>query len=71
MITTLKDFEKFLKICRKQGVSEASCNGVTIKLGSPPARRTKSSTTEDEIETDALTPDELMFYHLRDAGVNQ
>jgi hypothetical protein len=64
MITDLKDFEKFLKICRKQGVSDVTCNGISVKLGSLP-NKTEADSAE-EIETDSLTPDELMFYHLRD-----
>lgn len=61
MISDLKDFEKFLKICRKQGVTEVSFGGASVKLGEISS---KSSAEEqsDEIPTDELTPEQLMFY---------
>jgi hypothetical protein len=66
MINDLKDFEKFLKICRKQGVSDVTLNGVTVKLGNVPLKMADSES--EEIPTDELTPDEMMFYHIRDAS---
>lgn len=60
MINDLKEFEKFLKICRKQGVSEVTFNGTSVKLGNLPQK--DSGNDSDEIPTDAMTPDELMFY---------
>ncbi len=73
MIDNLKEFERFLKLCRKQGVTEASVGGVSVKIGNKPERESSKKKAEesDEIETDSLTPDELMFYHLRDQGANQ
>lgn len=73
MITNLKEFEKFLKICQKQGVSEASVNGITVKIQDKPKRSrvTAKKQSEDEIETDGLSPDELLFYHLQHPGANQ
>ncbi len=68
MIGNLKEFEKFLKICRKQGVNEATVNGVTIKLGDKPKRQRSSSSKQNEIEEDipydGLSPEQLAFYHL-------
>lgn len=64
MITDLKDFEKFLKICRKQGVSDVTCNGITVKLGNLPTKNDAEEEAE-EIPTDGLSPEELAFYHLR------
>lgn len=70
MINDLKEFEKFLKICRKQGVSDVTCNGISVKLGSLPTKAEQDDS--DEIPTDALSPEELMFYHLQNpAGDNQ
>ena len=65
MISDLKDFEKFLKICRKQGVSEVSANGISVKLSDLPNKQTEAET--DIIPTDEMSEDELMFYHLKDA----
>lgn len=68
MINDLKDFEKFLKICRKQGVTEVSFGGATVKLGELPSKENEASDVE-EIPTDALTQDELIYYAVN--GVQQ
>lgn len=62
MINDLKDFEKFLKICRKQGVTEVSFGGASVKLGDLPMKH--EADESDEIPTDELSPEELMFYHV-------
>lgn len=64
MINDLKDFEKFLKICRKLGVTEVSFAGTSVKLGDLPSRQTDDS---DDIPTDELSPEELMFYAVNKA----
>ncbi len=69
MINDLKDFEKFLKICRKQGVSDVTLQGITVKLGDMPNKQ--NETESDEIPTDELSPDQLLFYHLENPGANQ
>lgn len=61
MINDLKEFEKFLKICRKLGVSEVSIHGVSVKLGELPAK-SEAADPADEIPTDELTPEQMMFY---------
>jgi hypothetical protein len=65
VITDLKDFEKFLKICRKQGVTEVSFNGTSVKLGDLPSKQSEDDS--DEIPTDELTPEELMYYAVNKA----
>lgn len=60
MINDLKDFEKFLKICRKQGVTEVTFAGTSVKLGDLPMKTVPDDS--DEIPTDELSPEELMFY---------
>lgn len=66
MISSLKDLEKLLKLCRKQGVTEIELDKVKLKLGDLPK-------TAEEIEAEAddpykdfpvgeLTPEQLMFY---------
>lgn len=59
MLTDLKELEKFLKICRKQGVTDISFEGISVKLGALP---TKTEDSSDEIPTDELTPEQMMFY---------
>lgn len=60
MLDDLKEFEKFLKICRKQGVTDVTFAGVSVKLGDLPLKRDESDS--DEIPTDELTPEQLMYY---------
>lgn len=66
MINDLKEFEKFLKICRKQGVSDVTYNGLSVKLGDMPTKGDVEQS--EEIPTDELSPDELLFYHLQNQG---
>ena len=61
MLNDLKDLEKFFKICRKQGVTDISINGVSVKFGELPAKNSSSEDTED-VPTEELTPDQLAFY---------
>ncbi len=60
MLNDLKDLEKFFKLCRKQGVVDISCAGITAKFGDLPNKGEQLD--ELEIPTDALTPEQLMFY---------
>jgi hypothetical protein len=68
MINDLKDFEKFLKICRKQGVNEVTCFGHTVKFGDLPNKLQIDEL--DEIPTDELTPEQMMFYAVNGNGGN-
>lgn len=61
MLSDLKELEKFLKICRKQGVTDISYGGTTVKLGELPSKVDESSST-DEIPTDELTAEQLMYF---------
>lgn len=61
MLNDLKDFEKFLKICRKQGVTEVTYGGACVKMGELPLKQPDDS---EEISTDGLSDEELAFYHL-------
>ncbi len=66
LISDLKEFEKFLKICRKQGVSDVTFAGCSVKLGDLP-RKADQSEESDEIPSDELTPDEMIFYAVNGA----
>lgn len=61
MLSDLKELEKFLKICRKQGVTDISFAGVSVKLGELPSKSMDSDDSSD-IPTDELTPEQMMFY---------
>ena len=62
MLDDLKEVEKFLKICRKQGITEISFEGITAKFGDLPQKQTEE--TAEEVSPDALSEDQLMFYHV-------
>lgn len=68
MLTDLKEVEKFFKICRKQGILECSFEGITAKFGDLPSKTVNSSEESDEIPTDALTPEQMMFYAVENVG---
>lgn len=56
----LKEFEKFLKICRKYGVLEIDAHEIKAKFNEKEENRSNSE--PGEIETDELSPEQLMFY---------
>lgn len=71
MVGNLKDLERLLKLCRKQGVSEITLEGIAFKLTDLPAQ--KSHFEADGDDDDApdqyagfpegdLTPEELTFF---------
>ena len=57
----LKEFEKFLKICRKFGVNEIDFNGIKAKF-SENAPGVRSIADPGDIKTEELTDEQLMFY---------
>lgn len=71
MIENLKELEKLLKLCRKQGVLEIKLGSVELKLGELPSEETLGSQAKDEslskdpyahFPEGELTPEQLMFY---------
>jgi len=56
MIQSLKDLEKLLKLCRKQGVTEISTSEVSLKLGELP-----SKVSSEEIDDNELDDNELVL----------
>ncbi len=62
MLKDLKELERFFKICRKQGVADISFDGVSVKFGELPSKASNQSEEVDEIPSDDLTPEELLYY---------
>lgn len=67
MIENLKDLEKLLKLCRKQGVTEINLGAVSFKLGELPVSPNSQSVDQSEdkyanFPDGMLTPEQLMFY---------
>ena len=67
MITSLKDLEKLLKVCRKQGVTSVSVDGITIAFGDAPFTMTEAKAIEvanpyAAFPQNELTPEQLMYY---------
>lgn len=60
LLTNLKDFEKLLKICRKQGVIDLAFGEVSLKLGDLPSKSEQDES--EEIPTDGPTMDELIYH---------
>ncbi len=67
----LKEFEKFLKICRKHGVTETNYDGCSVKLGNLPQKASRKSKSDDsdEIPTDEIPFEDLAFHAVRNIGV--
>lgn len=70
MIESLKDLEKLLKLCRKQGVTKIALGSVSFELGNLPEIRRVDNSVEEVDQDDPyanfpqgdLTPTQLMFY---------
>lgn len=71
MIESLKDLEKLIKLCRKQGLTEIDLGGVvSFKLGDLPQGQSVTSDAHGDSADDPyenfpqgdLTPEQLMFY---------
>ncbi len=63
MIGNIKELRALLKLCRAQGVTEITLGGNVIKFGDmPKGESANESDDEDEVPTDALSPEQLMFF---------
>lgn len=60
MIKSLDELTAFLKICRKQGVTNITCEGLVVSFGDLPVKQRMNDS--DEIPTDELTPEQLAYY---------
>ena len=65
---TLEELSKFLKICRKQGVIDITFEGVSVKFGDLPLKTSNQSDESDEIPTEGLSTDELIYYAVENVG---
>lgn len=63
MIEPKKELGPLLKLCRKFGVTEITLEGVSIKFGAMPTPKSGAEEVDDdEVQTDGLTPEQLMFF---------
>lgn len=68
MINDLKDLEKLLKLCRKQGVNKIELGQIKLELGDLPIEPGKAQAIEtpedpyNNFPVGELTPEQLMFY---------
>ena len=64
MIDSLKDLERLLKLCRKQGVLELKIRGCEFRLGDKPTETGTEITDETgkQAEQEILSQEDLMFY---------
>ncbi len=72
MINDLKELEKLLKMCRKQGISEINISGTMIKFGDLPVRASAQSDESDgepDGPSPAMSEDELIYYAVQSAGM--
>lgn len=69
MINNLDEFTAFLKICRKQGVTQVTLSGVSVTLGELPKKRTAEVEAEETDEPVGITDEQLMLWSV--GGANQ
>lgn len=62
MIKDLKDFQIFLRLCKKSAVTEISFEGMNVKFKPQPKQPGAVEEDDKEPETDELTPDQLALY---------
>ena len=68
MVENIKDLEKLLKLCRKQGVLSLKWGNVEFNLGdapqqlSSPIEEKDSSDTYSDFPPGELSPEQLMYY---------
>lgn len=69
MVKDLKELEKLLKLCRKQGVMDLSWDGITFKMGELPQEKHELGATPDldddkwsNFPAGELSPTQLAFY---------
>lgn len=66
MVQSIKELERLLKLCRKQGVTEITTPEVSLKLGELPTKHQDYQEQEpEEIESifdEPLTPEELVAF---------
>lgn len=66
MVETIKDLERLLKLCRKQGVTEITTPQIAFKLGDLPVKHPDQSIEDQEILEDfpdgPLSNEELTYF---------
>ncbi len=61
MIKDLAELAKLLKLCRKQGIKDIKFGDCHVIFGDLP-RKQEGDSDSEELETDELTPEQLMFF---------
>lgn len=73
-IESLNDLNKLMKLCRSQGIESIKIDNVEFRMGDVPLKVTKTKATiatvnaagviteHDKIETDGLTPEQLLMW---------
>lgn len=63
MINDLKELEKLLKLCRKQGVTSIKVQGIELLLGELP-RKSSETEADDDVKSDEPTPEDIMNWSI-------
>ena len=62
MIQSLDELAALLKLCRKQGVTDIKYGGISVTFGDLPRKSRKDDESSDDIPTDELSPEQLMYF---------
>lgn len=68
MIKDLDELTAFLKICRKQGVTDINFEGLSVKFGELPQKLRKDDGSEETEAPEGLTPEQLMYFSVGGAS---
>jgi hypothetical protein len=66
LIKDLKEFERFLKLCRKQGVTKVTFEGSVVEFGDLPQKSNETTAEEqDQNGLPMLTEEEIAMWSVR------
>ncbi len=61
-IESLEQIKELVKLCRTLNVERIEIDGIKLELGAAKTRKKKANSEQSEIDTNELTPDQLLFW---------
>lgn len=67
-IDTIKDLEAVLKLCRKQGVTSISIDGIQLAIGDMPEEKPKTEQQNPAAPMPEYTQEQMLLWSVPDFG---
>lgn len=67
-IETIKDLEAVLKLCRKQGVTSISIDGIQLAIGDMPEEKLKTEQQPEARPQPEYTEEQILAWSVPDYG---